>query len=57
MALICAFGSLAGFVSPYMIGWVKDVTQSTDAALFVLAAMLTLGALITLTIPKPASHP
>ncbi|MBW1245506.1 MFS transporter [Pseudomonas tolaasii] len=56
LALIGAFGSLAGFVSPYMIGWVKDVTQSTDAALFVLAAMLTLGALITLTIPKTASH-
>ncbi|MBC3474977.1 MFS transporter [Pseudomonas taiwanensis] len=56
LALICAFGSLAGFVSPYMIGWVKDATQSTDAALFVLAAMLTLGALITLTIPKTPSH-
>lgn len=56
LALICAFGSLAGFVSPYMIGWVKDAAQSTDAALFVLAAMLTLGALITLTIPKTPSH-
>ncbi len=52
LAMICAFGSLAGFVSPYMIGWVKDATQSTDAALFVLAAMLLIGGLITLTIPK-----
>lgn len=52
LALICAFGSLAGFVSPYMIGWVKDTTQSTDAALFVLAMMLVVGAVITLTIPR-----
>lgn len=52
LALICAFGSLAGFVSPYMIGWVKDTTQNTDAALFVLATMLLLGSAITLTIPK-----
>jgi len=54
LALICAFGNLAGFVSPYLIGWVKDLTQSTDAALFVLAAMLALGALIVLTMPKTA---
>jgi D-galactonate transporter len=52
LALICSIGSLAGFISPYMIGWVKDATQSTDAALYVLAAMLAVGALITISIPK-----
>lgn len=55
LALICSVGSLAGFVSPYMIGWVKDATQSTDAALYVLAAMLVIGALITFSIPKSAA--
>nr|WP_232968649.1 MFS transporter [Pseudomonas putida] len=52
LALICAFGSLAGFISPYMIGWVKDATQRTDAALFFLAMMLVAGGIIALTIPK-----
>jgi D-galactonate transporter len=56
LALICSVGSLAGFVSPYMIGWVKDATQSTDAALYVLAAMLALGACIALSVPKADTH-
>jgi len=52
LALVCSVGSLAGFVSPYMIGWVKDATQSTSAALYLLAVMLLVGAAITLTLDK-----
>ena len=37
IALINSFANLAGFISPYMIGLIKDATQSTNAAMFVLA--------------------
>ncbi|MGI4813036.1 MAG: MFS transporter [Janthinobacterium lividum] len=51
IALINSLGNLAGFVSPYMVGWLKDLTQSTDSGMFVLAAWLLLGGLLTLTFP------
>jgi D-galactonate transporter len=46
IAFINSFGNLAGFVSPYAIGWIKDVTQSTDNGMYMLAAVLVLGALL-----------
>lgn len=51
IALINSFGNLAGFVSPYLVGWLKDLTQSTNTGMFVLAASLVAGALLTLTVP------
>ena len=51
IALINSFGNLAGFVSPYVVGWLKDLTQSTNTGMFVVAASLVLGALLTLTVP------
>ncbi|MGS0743740.1 MFS transporter [Glaciimonas sp. GG7] len=51
IALINSLGNLAGFVSPYLVGWLKDMTQSTNTGMFVLAASLLLGALLTLTLP------
>ncbi|MDB5765318.1 MAG: Permease of the major facilitator superfamily [Collimonas fungivorans] len=52
IALINSLGNLAGFVSPYLVGWLKDQTQSTNSGMFVLAASLVLGALLTLSVPK-----
>ena len=46
IAMINALGNLAGFVSPYMIGYLKDMTGRTDAALLVVSAGLVLGALL-----------
>jgi D-galactonate transporter len=51
IALINSLGNLAGFTSPYMVGWLKDLTQSTNTAMFVLAGFLLLGAVLTLTLP------
>ncbi|AEI78461.1 major facilitator superfamily MFS_1 [Cupriavidus necator N-1] len=51
IALINSFANLAGFISPYMIGLIKDATRSTDAAMFVLAAVLLCGALLTYSVP------
>jgi D-galactonate transporter len=52
IAVINSVGNLAGFVSPYMIGSIIDATGSTDAAMFVLAGALVIGALAVLTTDK-----
>lgn len=52
IALINSLGNLAGFVSPYLVGWLKDQTHSTNSGMYVLAASLLLGALLTLSVPK-----
>jgi len=49
IAMINSIGNLAGFVSPSIIGWMKDVTHSTNAGLVVVAAALVVGAALTLT--------
>jgi D-galactonate transporter len=51
IAFINSLGNLSGFVSPYMVGWIKDMTQSTNMGMYVLAASLFIGALLTLTLP------
>ena len=49
IAMINSIGNLAGFVSPSIIGWMKDVTHSTNAGLVVVAGALVAGAVLTLT--------
>jgi MFS-type transporter involved in bile tolerance (Atg22 family) len=44
---------LAGFVSPFLIGWVKDQTQSTNAGMYVLSGVLVAGA-VTVIAAVPA---
>ncbi len=51
IALINSLGNLAGFVSPFLVGWLKDATQSTDAGMYMLAGSMVLGALLTLSVP------
>jgi MFS-type transporter involved in bile tolerance (Atg22 family) len=46
----CAF-NLAGFVSPYLVGYLKDLTHSTQSGMYVLAAMLVIGAIAVLRTP------
>jgi D-galactonate transporter len=48
IALINSIGNLAGFVSPYMVGAIKDATQSTSIGMYVLAASLVLGGVLVL---------
>lgn len=52
IALINSLGNLAGFVSPYLIGWLKDLTNSTDSGMYILALFLALGAVLTLSVSK-----
>lgn len=51
IGLINSLGNLAGFASPYMVGWLKDATQSMNAGVLLLAALLVLGAWLTLRVP------
>jgi nitrate/nitrite transporter NarK len=52
IALINSVGNLAGFLSPYLIGWLKQVTASTAAGMYMLAGFMVLGGLLALSVPK-----
>ncbi|MHB9848173.1 MFS transporter [Streptomyces krungchingensis] len=52
LAAINSVGNLAGFVSPYMIGALKDATGSTAIPMYVLALSLVVGAAAVLTTKK-----
>lgn len=51
LALINSMGQVAGFASPYLVGWIKDTTHSTDLALYILATVMLIGVLLVLRIP------
>ena len=48
IALISSFGSIASFFAPYLIGWMRDTTQSSSLALYVLALLIALGGFLVL---------
>ncbi|MBD3002718.1 MFS transporter [Streptomyces sp. 5-10] len=52
LAIINSVGNLAGFVSPYMIGALKDATGSASIPMYVLAFTLVVGAVAVLTTKK-----
>lgn len=53
IASINSVGNLAGFVSPYLIGYLKDLTHSGATGMYMLALMLVIGAIAVLvTSPK-----
>ena len=50
IALINSIGGLAGFVSPYLVGWIGDLTHRLDVGLYVIAFCLFLGALLVVAV-------
>jgi cyanate permease len=52
IAVVNSVGNLAGFVSPYMIGAVKDATGSVEVPMFILSGILLLGALCVFSTRK-----
>ena len=48
IALINSIGNLSGFVSPYMVGYIKDLTQSTSQGMYVLALFQLLAAVLVI---------
>lgn len=57
IALISSFGSVAAFLAPYLIGVVRDATQSASLALYALALLIALGAWLVLRVPAPIVNP
>ena len=51
IAAINSVGNLGGFASPYLVGWLKDLTHSTALGMYVLSAVLVLGAGLIISIP------
>ncbi len=51
LAVANSVGSVAGFVSPYLLGWIKDLTGSTNIGVIVLAGSLVVGALLVFANP------
>jgi D-galactonate transporter len=51
IAAINSIANLAGFLAPYLVGWLKQLTSSTDSGMYMLAAALLIGAAITLMVP------
>lgn len=51
VALVNAVGNIGGFVGPTLVGYARDATGSFAAGLWVLAAGLVAGALLTLGLP------
>ena len=52
LAIINSFGNLAGFLSPYLVGLIKDATQSTNLALYIIASAVLIAGLLVTFAPK-----
>ncbi|QND45278.1 MFS transporter (plasmid) [Rhizobium lusitanum] len=51
IAWINSVGNLAGFLGPFLVGYLKDLTGSTSAGMYFLAAALVIGSIAVLTVP------
>ena len=51
-ALINAAGNLGGFVGPFFVGYMRDITHSTAPGLLAMAAFLAIGGLLVLAVPQ-----
>lgn len=52
IAMINSVGNLAGFLGPYLMGLLKQLTASNDAGLHMMAGCMALGGLLALSLPK-----
>lgn len=51
IALINSIANIGGFISPYIIGYFKNATESNLVAMCVLSSMMILGAILTYSVP------
>lgn len=52
IALINSIGNLGGFVGPYAVGYLKDITGSINYSMYVLAGFAIMAGVLTIFIPK-----
>lgn len=59
IALVNSIGNLGGFAGPYVVGWIRDSTQSYAAGINFLAACALASAIVAFVVvsPKPAIAP
>jgi nitrate/nitrite transporter NarK len=48
--MINSIGNLAGFLSPYAVGWLKEVTAANDSGMYMLAAFMVLGGMLAVSV-------
>ncbi|MBT9330774.1 MFS transporter [Paracidobacterium acidisoli] len=51
IAFINTMGNTAGFISPYLVGWIVDLTHHTTVGMYLLAFFLLLGSALTFCVP------
>ncbi|MGF6551305.1 nitrate/nitrite transporter NarK [Paraburkholderia youngii] len=56
IAMINSIGNLGGFVGPFAIGWLKNVTGGYTAGLYVVGATLAVSAVVTLMLSRQTRH-
>jgi MFS family permease len=57
IGIINSLANLGGFVSPYLIGWIRDIYHSTAPAIYIIAGSLLVSALIALSFdPKKVNR-
>ncbi|MNJ03902.1 putative tartrate transporter [compost metagenome] len=60
VALINSLGNIAGFFSTIVVGWLTQVTGTTHAAMYIMAAILVVGGGLGLLVyrlrPTPAAQ-
>jgi ACS family tartrate transporter-like MFS transporter len=57
IAMINATGNLGGYFGPFIVGWIKDSTQSFEAGLYFLAACSLMAAILTFFAARAAGDP
>jgi D-galactonate transporter len=50
IAVVNSIGNLSGFLGNYLVGWLTDLTHSTNSGLYVLATAAFLGAALVITL-------
>ena len=56
LALIVSIGNLGGFTGPFLIGLIKDATQSFTLPFFAVASILLIGTCLMLWLGDPAKQ-
>ncbi|CAG4897740.1 MFS transporter [Paraburkholderia gardini] len=56
IAMINSVGNLGGFVGPFAIGWLKNVTGGYSAGLYVVGATLAVSAIVTLMLSRQSKQ-
>ncbi|NML32763.1 MFS transporter [Paraburkholderia antibiotica] len=52
IALVNAMGNVAGFVGPYAVGWLRELTGTPTASMVMLAGFMFVGGCLALCFPR-----